>query len=286
VFNKLKTQLGGRVRTILSGGAPLNPETQEFLRVCFDTSVVQGYGLTETCAALCIQNACGPFQTRVAGPLVYCSEMKLVSVPDMGYLHTDNPPRGEICTRGPAVSAGYYKQEQKTKEEFRNGWFHTGDIGQINSNGTVSVIDRKKNLVKLDHGEYVALEKLEGVYNNSSLVSPNGVCVYADSDRSFVVANILPQISQLKRYANDNGISFSTNEDLVKNPKIVQAVLADLNNEAKKANLQRFEYLGAITLHADEWTPDNGLLTAAMKLQRNEIGKKYKQEIDTMYKKK
>jgi long-chain acyl-CoA synthetase len=286
VFNKLKQQLGGRVKVVLSGGAPLNAETQEFMRVCFDTSVVQGYGLTETCAALCLQPTTGPFRVRCAGPLVLCSELKLVSVPEMGYLHTDNPPRGEICTRGPCISAGYYKQEEKTKEEFRdNGWFHTGDIGTINQDGSISVVDRKKNLVKLDHGEYVALEKLEVVFANSSYISPNGVCVYGDSDRSYVVANILPQMSILKRYANDNGITFNSNEELVSNPKIVKLVLDDLHNEAKKASLQRFEYLGDIRLHTDEWTPENGLLTAAMKLQRNEVNKKYKQQIDAMYKK-
>ncbi|KAL0487691.1 long-chain acyl-CoA synthetase [Acrasis kona] len=286
VFNKIKHQMGGKVEAVLSGGAPLNPDTQDFIRVCFDSSVIQGYGLTETCAGLSVQSLNGPYQTRNAGCIAACAEVKLVGVPEMGYKHDGPIPQGEVCVRGPHVAVGYYLQPEKTKEEFReHGWFHTGDIGQINKNGTLSIVDRKKNLVKLDHGEYVAIEKLEGIYSNSKYVSPNGVCVYADSSRASCVANVLPQPGVLKRWADSNGIKYNDINDLCENPKAVAEVLKDFNNEAKTNNLQRFEYLTNLKLHGDEWTPENGMLTAAMKLQRNEINKKYKDQIEKLYRK-
>jgi long-chain acyl-CoA synthetase len=174
VFDKLRQQIGGNVVLLLSGGAALNRETQEFLRVCFGQPTVQGYGLTETTACISVQAQVDRWTPLSTGRIQACAEVKLVSVPDMNYTVNDQPcPRGEIVARGPMITLGYFNQPEKTKADFReDGWFHTGDIGQINPDGSLSVIDRKKNLIKLDTGEYVALEKLESIYNNCPFVSP------------------------------------------------------------------------------------------------------------------
>lgn len=287
VFNKIRKQMGGRVEVIAAGGAALGKETHEFIRIITNASICQGYGLTESCAMLSVPSCRDPFLTKVTGGPVRSVEVKLVSVPDMGY-YVDDPkgPKGEICVRGTSMSSGYYKQPEKTAEVFKeDGWFETGDIGTFDEYGVLSIIDRKKNLVKLDHGEYVALEKIETIYNNSPYVSPNGVCCYADSSVSFVSALILPQVAQIKRFAEQHGITGSL-ADIYKNEKVVAEVLSSLKNEAKKANLQGSEIIQKLTLLDAEWTPENDCLTAAMKLKRSTIAKRHEAEIKAMYGKK
>jgi long-chain acyl-CoA synthetase len=152
VIGKMKKILGGRVRGMLSGGAPLNPKVHEFLRCAFDCSIVQGYGLTETAAASTI-GVPEDLSLAQIGPPLACCEIKLISVPEMNYLTTNEEPSGEIMIRGPNVSIGYYKEPEKTAEVFdKDGWFHTGDVGKFNHNGTLSVIDRVKNIFKLSQG--------------------------------------------------------------------------------------------------------------------------------------
>lgn len=190
IFGKLKALMGGKAEMVLSGGAPLAPSTQEFVRFCFNASVIQGYGLTETSAGLTIQSMMQPLRPGYIGPVITGAELKLVSIPEMNYLTTDKNPRGEIWTRGPCVTGGYFGKPNH--EDFdADGWFHTGDVGMI-SNGQIKIIDRKKNLVKMDHGEYVALEKVESVYANSPFVAPHGLFVYGDAQHSHVVGIVLP----------------------------------------------------------------------------------------------
>ena len=145
--------LGGRVRLIVTGSAPISPSTLNFLRIAFACDVHEGYGMTE-CSLACnitLPSDCG---TGHVGPPVPTCEQKLVSVPEMGYTTDDAPnPRGEICVKGPTVFQGYYKQPDKTAEAFDGdvaaGWLHTGDIGEWRPDGTLRIIDRKKSLFKL-----------------------------------------------------------------------------------------------------------------------------------------
>eukprot|EP01126_Amoeba_proteus_P005535 TRINITY_DN1186_c0_g5_i1.p1 TRINITY_DN1186_c0_g5~~TRINITY_DN1186_c0_g5_i1.p1 ORF type:complete len:612 (-),score=97.94 TRINITY_DN1186_c0_g5_i1:416-2251(-) len=157
VFNKIKLALGGNVRFIISGGAPLSKECGEFLKICFGVPVIQGYALTETTAGGTIGMLDDLESHTNVGPPIGSTEIKLVDCPEMGYTHHDPEPRGEIWIRGPGVSKGYYENPEKTAEDFTpDRWFKTGDVGRLNRNGTLSIIDRKKNLIKPPHGEYVA----------------------------------------------------------------------------------------------------------------------------------
>jgi long-chain acyl-CoA synthetase len=283
IFTKTKATLGGNVTAIMCGGAPLNPDTQQFLRIVFDAVVRQGYGLTEVGVAS-VQRLNYKMTVSNVGPLSYYAEIKLRSVADMGYTVQDKPhPRGEILIRGDAMFKGYYKRSDLTNQVLNDGWFSTGDIGSIDDRGFLKIIDRKKNLVKLDNGEFVPIEKLEGVYQNSPFISPNGICVYADSTKSYCIANIIPQSVYARRWAAINEIEVTTLEELYKSPKLKQAVLESLLEEAKKAHLNRFEELRDIRLHNDEWTVENGMLTAAMKHQRIAMNKFYEKFIDEMY---
>jgi len=287
VFAKFSEQLGGRIKAMLSGGAPLSKATHEFIRTCFGVPIVQGFGLTESCGSTCIQDlGLNSFVPLEVGRPLPCCELKLVSVPDMGYLATGKPPAGELLIRGGSVCAGYYKNEQKTKEDFdKDGWFHTGDIARLNESGTISIIDRKKNLIKLAHGEYVALENLESLYGGSPFVSPNGICLYGDSQENYIIAFVLPQKTYLQTWAQENGIPETQYEKLLQNKHVIQAVNQSFKDIAAKAKKKPFEVIGAFLLYDEEWTPENTMLTAAMKLKRENIYKKYRDngDIKKMY---
>lgn len=165
VFKKFKSLLGGKVRFMVTGSAPIDPAVLDLLKVAFCCPVLEGYGLTETSAGSSITLPNDPNTGHVGGPLG-CVKWRLMDVPEMNYLHTDKPyPRGELCMKGPSVFSGYYLRPDKTAEAFdADGWFKTGDICQVYPNGSVKIIDRSKNIFKLSQGEYIAPEKIEGIF--------------------------------------------------------------------------------------------------------------------------
>lgn len=186
VFQNIAASLGGCVRIMITGSAPLSSTVMEFLRICLSCEVLEGYvprrgslhtpsrlslaapcaryGQTETSAASHITLPGDMSMGHVGVPLP-CLEVKLDSVPEMDYTVTDaEGPRGEVCFRGPNVFQGYFEDPEKTAAAVVDGWLHSGDIGRINPDGTLSIIDRRKNLFKLAQGEYVSPEKVENVY--------------------------------------------------------------------------------------------------------------------------
>ncbi|KAJ3244127.1 long-chain fatty acid-CoA ligase [Chytriomyces hyalinus] len=288
IFKKVKEQVGGRLKFALSGGAPMPKSTQQFLNVT-TTKVVSGYGMTECTAVLALQEVSESFRLGVTGAPVTSVEIKLADVPDAGYLSTNKPrPQGEIWVRGPSVMKGYYKQPALTKEAItEDGWLMTGDIAEMNEDGTLVIIDRKKNLVKLSNGEYIALEKLEANYKTSKFVQ--NICVHADSEQSYAIALIQPIEAQIRALAGELNknpgvdVAHLDFEELCKRADIRAGVLASLKGIAKSVGFKPAEIVGQVMLSHEEWTPQNGLLTAAMKLQRKVIFNKYKSDIQTMY---
>jgi long-chain acyl-CoA synthetase len=282
IFNKFKAALGGRVRFLVSGGAPLSGQCCEFMSICFGVPVLQGYGLTETCGGSLVSelDSCD-ITAKSAGPPLSCCEVKLIDVPEMNYLHTDQPPRGEILLRGPSISIGYYKNPAKTAEEWtEDKWFKTGDIGMLLPNNTFAIIDRKKNLIKPPHGEYIAPERLESVYRNCPLVG--NLMVFASSHHNDIIAFVYPNRRALEDWASAQGIHKEWAE-LCKDPKAEKVVLDGLNSIWSSARLKSIERISAVKLYDEEWTPENGWLTAAMKLRRNEIQKVRAEEIEAVY---
>jgi long-chain acyl-CoA synthetase len=154
VFRKVKARLGGRLRLVISGAAPLARGVEEFMNVGLGAVVLQGYGLTETCAAATIADPYNWDQIGTVGPPMPGVQVKLESVPEMGYDATADPPRGEVLLRGPLLFSGYYRQPELTAEAVdADGWFHSGDIGEWVGRGALKIIDRKKNIFKLAQGE-------------------------------------------------------------------------------------------------------------------------------------
>jgi len=286
VFKKFKAAIGGRLRMGLSGGGSLNAEVQQFIRVAFGIKLVQGYGLTETCAGGTIQ-ALDDLNTCIAGVVIPSCTIKLVScneITDKGgqtYLSTDrrdvdgNPVfgRGEVWIRGGNVASGYYMMPEATKEVFlEDGWFRTGDVGQFMSDGSLRIVDRVKNLVKLKGGEYIAMEKMEMTYGNSSFVDSvqGGICCYGDGDMDRPIA--LLQLNEVvtMKWAQQHGIKGDF-ETVMKSKELYEAVMQDLKKQHSKSDLSHLEQLAAVALITSPWTPENGCLTAANKLQRRAV---------------
>ncbi|KAI8064419.1 hypothetical protein BC940DRAFT_306204 [Gongronella butleri] len=280
VFSKIREQVGGRLRLALSGGAPLSVETQKFLSVCL-CPILGGFGMTESCGMSTVM-APEQFGYNHVGSPVPCCEIKLVDVPDANYFSTNTPkPQGEVWVRGPSVTKGYWKRDDITRETITDdGWLMTGDIAEWNENGTLSIIDRKKNLVKLSNGEYIALEKLESIYKSCLFVG--NICVYADSLVGKPVALAVPLEPAVRKWADENGVEEKDWERLCQTPKVRKAVLAALTEQGKLANLKPAEFLFDVYLCHEEWTTESGLMTAAQKIKRQDINKKFKEDLDAM----
>ncbi|XP_014737060.1 PREDICTED: long-chain-fatty-acid--CoA ligase 4 isoform X1 [Sturnus vulgaris] len=285
LFKKVKALLGGNVRMMLSGGAPLSPQTQRFMNICFCCPVGQGYGLTETCGAGTITEVADYSTGRVGAPLI-CCEIKLRDWQEGGYTNKDKPnPRGEIIIGGPNVSMGYFKNEEKTTEEFyvdENGqrWFCTGDIGEFHPDGCLQIIDRKKDLVKLQAGEYVSLGKVEAALKNCPLI--DNICAYAKSDQSYVISFVVPNQKKLTALAEQKGIS-GTWVDICNHPTMEAEILQEIKEVANKMKLERFEIPIKVRLSPEPWTPETGLVTDAFKLKRKELKNHYLNDIERMY---
>lgn len=169
VFSKIRAQTGGKVRLMLTGSAPIAGETLNFCRTILGCPIFEGYGQTEFNAGMTLTLA-GDLSGGNVGAPMPCAHIKLVDVPELNYFAKND--QGEICARGPALMKGYYKEPEKTRETIdKDGWLHTGDIGQWDPEGRLKIIDRKKHIFKLAQGEYVAPEKIESIYVRHSAVA-------------------------------------------------------------------------------------------------------------------
>ncbi|GMP28983.1 hypothetical protein CsSME_00004295 [Camellia sinensis var. sinensis] len=281
VFNKVKHGLGGNVQLILSGAAPLATHVEAFLRVVACCHVLQGYGLTESCAGtfVSLPNELGMLGT--VGPPVPNVDVCLESIPEMGYDALSSTPRGEICIRGDTLFSGYHKREDLTKEVLIVGWLHTGDVGEWQPNGSMKIIDRKKNIFKLSQGEYVAVENLENVYG--SVTGIDSIWVYGNSFESFLVAVVNPNKQVLERWAEENGVPGDFNS-LCENPKAKQNVLVELTRIGKEKKLKGFEFIKAVHLDPEPFDVERDLLTPTFKKKRPQLLKYYQNIVDNMYK--
>lgn len=208
IFKKIKKLLGGRVKLMVSGGAPLSGEVKNMLRVCFSCPVIEAYGQTECSGACCIEKQGDPFVGSVGGPLS-CSDIKVMEVPDLDYFPGDviegiQMPRGEVCIKGPIVFKGYYKNPAATADAIdSDGWLHTGDIGMIRPNGSLSIVDRKKHIFKLAQGEYIAPEKLENIYVQSKYLQQ--VFIHGDSIQTAIVGILVVDPDSAKIWGEKKG---------------------------------------------------------------------------------
>lgn len=273
--------LGGNVRVMLTGSAPIDKQVIDFLKICFSCPILEGYGLTESAAATCIMDQDDTVTGHVGGP---CESVKLrlKDLPEMSYMSSDKPyPRGECCMKGPSIFTGYYKRPDKTAEAFdAEGWFLTGDVVQIYPNGSIKIIDRSKNIFKLSQGEYIAPEKIEQIMVLSSLVAQ--CFIYGDSFKNACVCVIVPEEDAVKRWATENGVEGSF-ADLCQNADLKKAIQADMLRLAGEKKLSSLEKPKEFIMWPEVFTVDNDLLTSTFKLKRNVAAKVFKPQIDEMY---
>lgn len=278
IFAQARAQTGGRLRLALSGGAAISHETHEFLNAVL-VQVVQGYGMTESSAMCAVQTPDFLMYDSVGVPMPSV-EVKLRDVPEAGYFSTNRPPQGECMIRGPSVTHGYFKRPDLTAEAItKDGWLCTGDVAQWNSDGTLSLIDRKKNLIKLAGGEYIALERLESIYKSCDVVA--NMCLHATSDAKHPMAIVFPREETLRLDAREFGLSAVAEmplEQLCAHEGVIKMVHNLLNDKAKQTSLAPMEFLQSIVL-----VPVELPMTAAQKVQRNEVAKKYASQIKRVY---
>ena len=288
VFRRAQEELGGCLKRLVVGGAPLSPQTHDTIRAIFGVSIQVGYGATETASCVTGMNEDDITTGNTGGPNLGIL-VRLRDWDEGGYRISDEPySRGEIIVGGPGVAKGYFKLETESKKAFfeENGsrWFCTGDIGEVNECGSFRIIDRMKDLVKLKHGEYVSLGNAESKLKTLPIV--DNICIFADSLQDKVVAVIVPISDNLLREADllnireENNLCF---EALCKEDKINSVVLSQIQEHGRKCGLNRFEIPAAVYLSPEPWTPETGMVTAALKLRRKQLKERFLIEIEDMY---
>lgn len=296
VFGTVQQRLGSRIRLIITGSAPISSDVLDFLRVCFSCDVVEGYGQTECGAAMSVSYPRDTTTGNIGVPAPQC-QIKLVDIPEMEYLTTDKPcPRGEICCKGPNVFLGYFKEEGKTDEAIDgDGWLHSGDVGRWNADGTLTIIDRKKNIFKLSQGEYIAPEKLEARAQSSNFVAQ--AFIEGNSLKHQLVAVIVPDEDTLVPWAKESGIDFKQKgqgvdddgnvadwyQALCQADETKQKIMDELDAAAKEGGLKGFEKVKNIYVEAKPFDADRGLLTPTFKPKRKQLRVYYEKEIESMY---
>ncbi|CAM0138772.1 hypothetical protein VKS41_006017 [Umbelopsis sp. WA50703] len=258
VFAPIRQVTGGRLKYGVTGGAPVSFETHQFINTT-TCHLLEGYGLTENCGLAAVSLPwMGAATTGTVGYPSPSIEFRFVDVPEAGYKASEGV--GEIWLRGPSLLRGYHLREDINKESLTDdGWFKTGDVGKINENGTISITDRIKNLVKLAHGEYIAIESLESKYRNCSDI--NSICIIAENGKDYILAAVEPA-------DHDNADK--------------QKLLKSLQDTARSAGCSRVELIHDIFISSEDWTK-NGFMTTSGKLKRNEIKKAFKDDIKKAY---
>jgi len=263
VFSKLKERTGGRLKYFVSGGAPLAPEINKFFYAA-GLVILEGYGLTET------------------SPVISCNtpeafRIGTVGKPFSGY-EVRIAPDGEILTRGPHVMAGYYKNDQATREAIDpDGWFHTGDIGLLDD-GYLRITDRKKDIIVTAGGKNIAPQPIENAIKTNKYVSQ---AVMIGDKRKYLVLLVVPNWDQLERWAGRKNIIWTQRSQLLEMPTIRAKMEKEVGKQT--AGLAKFESPKKIALLEHDFSIERGELTPTLKVKRRIIDRDYKALIDSLY---
>jgi long-chain acyl-CoA synthetase len=263
VFSKLKTRTGGRLRYFVSGGAPLSPDINKFFYAA-GLEILEGYGLTETSPVIAV-NTPENFRIGTVGKPIDGVEVKIAA-------------DGEIMTRGPHVMKGYYNKPEATRESIEpDGWFHTGDIGELRD-GFLAITDRKKDIIVTAGGKNIAPQPLENKVKTNKYVAQ---AVMLGDKRKFPSMLIVPNFDQLERWAKERNIIWTDRAQLLRMPTIQAKMEQEVNQEL--AGAAHFELPKKIGLIEHDFSIEKGELTPTQKVKRRAIDKNYKKLIDSLY---
>jgi len=263
LFSKVRAGMGGRAELFISGGAPLGRELAEWY-ADVGIRIHEGYGLTETSPVIAVNTPRAHKLGTVGKPL-----------PNLEVRIAED---GEVLVSGPSVFGSYWNRREETEKALVDGWFKTGDIGNIDEDGFLSISDRKKDLIKTSGGKFIAPQPIENSLKHNRLIAE---AVVLGDKRKFPAVLIVPNFPVLEEWARENGVPAGSRKELVDNARVrelYESIIAGFNH-----NLARFEQLKKVILIADEFSAENGTLTASMKLRRKVVEDRYRQEIETMY---
>ncbi len=263
VFSRVRAGMGGRIEVFIAGGAPLGRELAEWY-AAIGVRIHEGYGLTETSPVIAVNSPQAHKMGTVGKPL-----------PNVEVRIAED---GEILVRGPSVFKQYWNKPKETQEAFVDGWFKTGDIGNLDADGFLSITDRKKDLIKTSGGKFIAPQPIENSLKHNALIAE---AVVLGEKRKFPAVLISPNFPLLEGWARVNKVTFRSREELVASPEVrvlYEGIVEDVNG-----NLARFEKLKKVLLVADEFSTEDGTLTASLKLRRHKVEERYREQIEEMY---
>ena len=264
VLSKLRERIGPKLRLIVTGGAPATREVVEFFNI-IGICVLEGYGLTETAAPTNV-NRMNKNKFGTVGPKLKSVEVKIAE-------------DGEICFRGPSIFPGYYRAEEMTAEVFKDGWFLTGDIGEVDTDGYLKITDRKKDIIVNSAGKNIAPQKIENIIKTIPLISQ--AIVFGDKKKTLV--GLLTLEEQVTcEFANEKNWTYKDFAELQKHPELLKHLKAEINK--KCASLADYERVRNFSILSQELSVENGELTATLKIKRNVLKNKYKDLIESLYK--
>src|SRR5215212_9164294 len=264
VFSKILARLGGRVKYVVSGGAPLSADLAAFF-IGAGVDILEGYGLTETSPVIAVNR---PDARRIGtvGPVIPGVEVRIAE-------------DGEILSRGPHIMKGYWNNPEATAQAIdADGWFHTGDIGEIDKDGFLKITDRKKDIIINAYGKNIAPQPLEALLKSSPYI---GTPVLIGDRRKFLVALLVPNFEKLERDASTLGVKFSSRDELVNDEKVKTLIQNEIDRF--NTNLDRQEKIRRFALLSRDFTIDDDEITPSLKVKRKNIDKKYKHVIDQLY---
>ncbi len=270
IFKKWKQALGGNVRLIVTGAAAL----PKYLARTFwgaGIPIMEGYGLTETSPVISVNTFDAHRLGSVGKPI---PGVQVRIEPLEGYTEGE----GEITVKGPNIMVGYYKNPEATADVLKEGWFYTGDVGKLDRDGFLYITDRKKELFKTAGGKYIAPQPIESALKSSLFIEQ---AMVIGEYRKFPAALLVPSFLTLEKWAQEQGISFSSREDLVHHPKVIELI----QSEVERINTQfsQFERVKKFLLLTKEWTIEGGELTPTLKLKRRVLLSQYASAIDALY---
>lgn len=257
IFKKWQEALGGKLRLVIAGGAALQPRLARIFHAA-EIEIYEGYGLTETAPVITV-NRPGELKFTTTGPLLH-NEQQVKIADD-----------GEILFKGPNLMLGYYKTPKLTKEVIdEDGWFHTGDIGEILDGKFLKITDRKKEMFKLSTGKYIAPQVIENIFKESLFIEQ---LMVTGENQKYTAALISPNFDFLHAWAHRKKISYKNNRELVDNPVVIERYREETDKYNER--LSNAEKIKKFLLVCEEWSPENGELSPTLKLKRRHIREKY-----------
>jgi len=263
VFSKLRAHVGGRLRFFISGGAPLGRNIAEFF-LAADLPIFEGYGLTETAGGITV-NSPGQMRLGSVGRPLPGIELRIAA-------------DGEILARGPGVFQGYWNRDDLNREAFSDGWFHTGDVGELTADGFLTITDRKKDLIVTAGGENIAPQNLENRFKSDKFLA--NAMIYGDG-KPFLTALLVPNFDNLEKYARYKEIDYLNHCDLVSHPRILDLIRRRIDR--LQAELPPFNRVKRFTLLSRDFSADEGEVTPTLKIKRKMVCVHFDKILEGMY---